>query len=438
MMLEELLVLFSPDQVVQHTELNNPWGNDALYTVYANNESEISQVLTLAHKKCWSVIPSGNGTKKGWGGLSDQPANLCLSLAKMKGIIEHSIGDMTVRVLPGTTMQELNQALGEKGQMIPLDPFWPEQATIAGVIAANDSGPKRLRYGSARDHVIGLRVIQADGTILRYGGQVVKNVAGYDMNKLFIGSMGTLGVITEITLKLKPVPKYTVLIDLSFDTKHTEDLSVFISELLDSHLEAVTLELLNPDLHEQMTGLHSYALMIALEDVRQSVDDQIQWLQEHCPSSATIAVSREQDACDWWERFAALPPYPLNDPPNNSLKISLKIGSRNTHVIELIDCMNRLAIEHSIRVTSHGGLGHGITRAYLQGEASNINEFIIHLRSFAHQIGSYVVIQHAPLSVRQQLPVWDETPVSFSMMKGIKETFDPQNILNHQRFIGGL
>ncbi|MDA6161842.1 FAD-binding oxidoreductase, partial [Escherichia coli] len=108
---------------------------------------------------------------------------------------------MTVTVRSGTRFKDLQDYLAKHNQKISLDPFWPENATIGGIIAANESGPKRLGYGSARDAVIGLRTVYPDGKVIRSGGRVVKNVAGYDMNKLFIGSMGTLGVISEITLK---------------------------------------------------------------------------------------------------------------------------------------------------------------------------------------------------------------------------------------------
>src|SRR5690606_11710977 len=155
------------------------------------------------------------GTKRGYGGTLQQ-ADILLSLEKYKGIVEHSVGDLTLTVKAGTTLKEISDELAKKGQRLPLDTPWPEYATIGGILSANDSGPKRLLHGSGRDLVIGTRIVYADGRVIRTGGKTVKNVAGYDMNKLFIGAMGTLGVISEVTVKLRPLPKYEGLVLLHF------------------------------------------------------------------------------------------------------------------------------------------------------------------------------------------------------------------------------
>ena len=137
-----------------------------------------------------------------------ESADICLSLADYTGIIEHVPGDMTITVKAGTPFKEVQRYLAGFNRMVAMDPYAGDQSTIGGIVAANDSGPKRLGYGSARDSVIGMRLVYPDGKVIRAGGKVVKNVAGYDMNKLFIGSMGTLAVMTEISLKLRPIAKY--------------------------------------------------------------------------------------------------------------------------------------------------------------------------------------------------------------------------------------
>ena len=181
-------------------------------------------------------------------------ADILLSLTQYSGIVEHIPGDMTLTVKSGTSFKEIQSYLAQYNQKIPLDPFFLENATIGGVIAANDSGPKRLGYGSARDVVIGLRMVYPDGKVIRSGGRVVKNVAGYDMNKLYIGSMGTLGVISEVTFKLRPISKYESITLINFPEGNLEVIRSFAVKVLDSMIEPVSLELLNPTLAEKLTN----------------------------------------------------------------------------------------------------------------------------------------------------------------------------------------
>lgn len=207
---------------------------------------------------------------------------------------------MTVTVKAGTPFGELQTYLKTYNQQVSLDPALGDYATIGGVIAANESGPKRLSYGSARDAVIGMRVVYSDGTIVRSGGKVVKNVAGYDMNKLFIGSMGTLGVISEITLKLRPLPKYQSVLFLSFSTGNIEEIHAFVSKVLDSMIEPVSLELLNPSLAEDVIGQHLFTLVISFEDVESSVHYQENYIKSIQPSDTILKVLHEKEAEVFW------------------------------------------------------------------------------------------------------------------------------------------
>ncbi len=175
---------------IEEVMANSPFGNDGRINVYPRNEEEIINVVKFANRKDLKVTVAGAGTKKGFGGL-EESFDILISLVEYKGIVEQTVGDMTVTVKAGTPFKEVQDYLSAYNQKISLDPAWSEFATIGGVVVANDSGPKRLGYGSARDLVIGTKIIYPDGSVIRTGGKVVKNVAGYDMNKLFIGSMGT-------------------------------------------------------------------------------------------------------------------------------------------------------------------------------------------------------------------------------------------------------
>ena len=179
---------------------------------------EISEVMKLASREGLAVSPRGGGTKMGLGN-PPREVDLILSTARMDEVIEHVPGDQIVRAQAGLKLEDLQEKLAESDQMLGVDP--PEEgATIGGVVAANSSGPRRLRYGTVRDLIIGIKIVLADGTVAKAGGKVVKNVAGYDLSKLFTGSLGTLGVIAEANFRLHPIRETARTIFLEVDDYH--------------------------------------------------------------------------------------------------------------------------------------------------------------------------------------------------------------------------
>src|SRR5690348_15928211 len=173
------------------------------YVASPASTQEAADLLRAAAAAGLAVVPRGAGTGFGWGSPPSR-CDLVVDLRAMDQMIEHESGDLVVRVQAGMTIGQLASALGSAGQELALDV--PAEATVGGVVATGTTGPRRLRYGSPRDLLIGLTVVRADGVIARSGGKVVKNVAGYDIGKLFAGSHGTLGLITEATFRLHPRP----------------------------------------------------------------------------------------------------------------------------------------------------------------------------------------------------------------------------------------
>jgi len=167
---------------------------------------EVAEVMRLAHREGAAVIPWGGGTGMGLGNLPRR-YDIALSLTRLNAVVEHEPADLTATVLAGRTLADLQDHLSSVGQFLPLDPPSPAEATIGGILAANAAGPARHAHGTARDLVLGLRFVQADGRVIKAGGKVVKNVAGYDMCRLLIGSLGTLGIIVEACFRLTPLPK---------------------------------------------------------------------------------------------------------------------------------------------------------------------------------------------------------------------------------------
>lgn len=431
-LLTELLAILSQEQVIEGDK-NHPLGNSGLVKVYPQTEEEISSILKFANDNGKTVFVEGNGTKNGFGGLTES-ADILLSLSNYKGIVEHVVGDMTLTVKAGTNFKELQEYLAQFNQKISLDPYCPESSTIGGIIAANDSGPKRLGYGSSRDVVIGLRIVYPDGKVIRSGGRVVKNVAGYDMNKLFIGSMGTLGVISEVTVKLRPLPKYESLNLVLFPQGNMDEIRKFATKLLDSTMEPVTLELLSPTLSERLISQSCYTIAIGLEDVETSVRYQERFIQSIQPAHSDLKVLSQHEAHSFWNQFYSLSP----NSSTGLTQASLKIGVVNMDVTHVIKESHLLMDSHNLEVVAHGGLGHGLCQINLSGSKDDILSAIQQTRELSTKLGGYTVIKHLPFALRQEVDTWGKKPSYFFLLEGIKSKVDPNRVLNPKRFVGGI
>ncbi len=223
-------------------------------------EEEVAAALAEARSASQAVIPTGGGTLLHVG---EPPSRYDLGLAtgELTGIVEYNPADLTMVVRSGTTLAELDAELARRGQFLPLDPPLPERATVGGSLAANASGPWRSAYGSARDMVIGMRMALPGGEIARSGGRVVKNVAGYDLAKLFIGSYGTLGVIVEAAFKLFPRPPATRM--LFFECASTDEAFRLSTRLRANGPGVLSLVVVN-ERYAQALGLSAAAVLITL------------------------------------------------------------------------------------------------------------------------------------------------------------------------------
>ncbi|WP_251554641.1 FAD-binding oxidoreductase [Neobacillus muris] len=416
----------------------HPLGNNGMVAVYPQTEAEIAGVLKFANDNVKKVAVIGGGTKRGFGGSEEESADILLSMANFKGVVEHTIGDMTLTIKAGTPFKEVQDFLEGCNQKIPLDPYTPKYATIGGVVAANDSGPKRLGYGSARDAVIGMRVVYPDGTVIRTGGKTVKNVAGYDFNKLFIGSMGTLGVISEITFKLRPLQKYENLVFITFPDGSLEEVYAFTVRLLDTIMEPISLELFSPALAEKLTGRSCYTLAVSFEDVESAVKYQVELVESLKPIKSIVTVKESKDAQEFWSAVANLPPSGVEDAMEQGIRASVKLGVKNLDVIKVIKQTQLLQDTHHLLAESHGGLGHGIVRVYLTGAGDDVVSAIKALRAIAEAFGGNAVVTHLPFDLRQQIDVWGKKTAYFFLFEGIKSKIDPKRILNPKRFVGGI
>jgi glycolate oxidase FAD binding subunit len=178
-------------------------GVPARFVVAPADQAAVAAVLRTAYEHGLAVVPTGSGTKLSWGAAPER-VDVLLDLSRLDRLVEHAAGDLIAVVASGRRLDALQADLASAGQWLAVDP--PRGGTIGGLVATATSGPTRLLHGPVRDLVIGTTMVRADGVVARSGGKVVKNVAGYDLGKLVSGSYGTLGVLTEVAVRLHPLP----------------------------------------------------------------------------------------------------------------------------------------------------------------------------------------------------------------------------------------
>src|SRR5580698_601349 len=236
---QEFRAILAPDSIRAATAADAICGVQPRLVLEPTNEQQLATVLRVANDAGLAVIPRGGGTKLSWGNPPAR-ADIILSTARLDKIIEHAWADLTVSVEAGCTIQKLQAALAQHGQRLALDPLWPAQATIGGVLSTNDSGSLRLRFGALRYLIIGVTLALPDGTLASSGGKVVKNVAGYDLPKLITGALGTLAVITRAIFRLHPLPRNVETLSISGCT--LEETQRLILAVQDSKLAHTALQ----------------------------------------------------------------------------------------------------------------------------------------------------------------------------------------------------
>jgi glycolate oxidase FAD binding subunit len=384
----------------------------------------VQAVLAEASECGLAVLPFGGGTHMG-AGNAPEAYDVALSLRRMSRIIAHEPADLTVTVEPGVTLYALQETLAAHRQTLPLDPPCGFGATtIGGLLGSNASGPLRHAYGTARDWLLGVRVVHADGMSSKSGGRVVKNVTGYDMHKLYVGSLGTLGVIVEATFKLAPLPKTerTVAIEC-----HSAREAARIA--LSAHDEGLSLhaaELLSPPAAHAITGDARWTLLARVAGGEAAVGRS---LRELSALAATFGASvQERDGVVAWRAWSeAFRPEPL----------SLRVCVMPSAVADTIQVLDRQFIGGA------GLLSSTITAGVIRARLHPSREARAHtLASDAADVASrhegFAVIDAAPMSLKRQIDVFGSPRSDLAIMRRLKEQFDPKRVLAPGRFVGRL
>jgi glycolate oxidase FAD binding subunit len=404
--------------------------------VFPGSKEEVAAVLALAADEGIPVTPWGGGTKLGIGSPPTR-LGLVLGLKRLHRILEYEPGDLTATVETGITLSALQSELGKRGQWLSLDPAQPERATLGGILASNASGPRRHLYGTCRDLLIGLTVVGGDGSIVRGGGKVVKNVAGYDLPKLYIGSYGTLGVLVEATLKLRPLPDADRLVVARFE--RLKDAGAAARAIMASDLIPSALELVDGGASRAL-GLAASggALLIGVDGIKEQVDWQCAEVGRLLPTlgSTECRVLDGPGRDEVWRGFGELGRVGVED-----VAAVMKWGVLPTQVAEVMEEGGAIALRSGLgaAVTAHAGVG--IATAVLAGAGANADAVVRTLtdwRAMVNGAGGHTLVEWAPLAVKERVSVWDAPDAAFRIMKRIKERLDPRGILNPGRFVGGL
>jgi glycolate oxidase FAD binding subunit len=391
---------------------------------------ELSEMMRLASGEGWSVIPAGAGT---WLEMGARPARLDLvvSTAKMNRTLEYEPADLTATFEAGVPLAAFNRTAAEDRQFIPLDPFGDERSTIGGVIATASSGPLRCAYGMPRDWLIGVAVVHVDGRITRAGGKVVKNVAGYDLCKLYAGSFGTLAVIAEASFKLRALPsgEKTVV----FYSRDAESLCSLAARITDSDVQPAAMELVSPH-DEALPPLDTeyFALVLRFLNEAETADWQIEEAAR-LGSGFRHATLGRSDAGEFWRAY-----HESETSPRAEFVLRLSVMPADLNA--LIADINRALPPARLRAHAANGVArlHGDSR-WLDGiEAGEILGKLAEIRRMAQARKGQMIILRAPDVIKNRIDVWGEAGPGRSLMLALKEKFDPHALLNPGRFVAGI
>ncbi len=369
--------------------------------VEPESEEELSTALRCADRDGLAVIPRGSGTKLEWGNPPAR-ADLILSTVRLNRIIEHVWADLTVTAEAGCIVADLQRVLTPHGQRLAIDPLWPESATIGGILATNDSGAWRLRYGGLRDLIIGVTLVLADGTIARGGGKVVKNVAGYDLPKLATGSLGTLGVITQAVFRLHPLPRKTRTLTLA--PGGMAEAQTLLLAIQDTNLAHIALQL--------RCGAHRDPEMdILLEGTEEGIEAQTARL------TALAAPARVAEG------------------PTNVWGARQEIANHDA-VAKFSVLPSKIADTIGAIAAAGDSEWHAVVQATGIGWIS-ADAALSRLRArIESEGGTLTVLRQSPGAAA--IDAWGDPGDTLPLLRTIKQRFDPKNTLNPGRFVGGI
>jgi glycolate oxidase FAD binding subunit len=409
-------------------------GFGPLPVVRPGSAAEVGDVVRRAAAEGRAVYPVGGGTALGVG-LPPQRPGLALDTRGLTAVVDYPARDMTVTVQAGITLAELQRLLAAENQRLPVDVPRPERATMGGALAVNASGSHRYGFGTLRDYVIGISTVNDEGQEVKAGGRVVKNVAGYDLCKLHVGALGTLGVITQVTLKLRPLPESQALLTLGSE-------AAGLGELLDllhrTRTRPACLDLLNAAgaravADEARVNLPEapWVVVVGFEDNDDAVAWQVKQLVRELGPDRVRGLEARAGAVTGplWRALADLPSRP-------EARLTFKANLLPSAVADF--CRTAAALPEEVLLHAHAG--SGIVRGHVGGDltAERAAAMLKGLTEAAAAAQGNLVVPHCPPEWKRSLPVWGQPRNDLWLMRQVKEKLDPRRLFNPGRFLDGI
>jgi len=426
-------------------------------TVRPDDPGAVAEVLRAACRDETPVYPLGGGTQLGVGAPATR-TGVGLALSALDRVIDHAADDMTVTVQAGITLAQLQQTLAQRRQWLPIDAVQPERATIGGLLATGRAGPRRFGHGTLRDYLLGVQAVDGRGESFAAGGRVVKNAAGYNLTRLMVGSLGTLGVMTEMTLMVRPRPEATAMLARELSDWSAAD--ELLDNLVDSPVRPVSVDLVaTRAITEAATASprpigneHTAAggdwpdslranpsdrvgwLLVGFEGLRAEVDGMLETLRADWTRPSNTAAGRvgevvQLDAADAVRAWSALTEHAAE----------LRVGVRPSRLIDATRrCLDLLPDARLVASAGDGVLCIGLDdRTLSEGGVGLVVE---QLRPAIADLQGYVTIAHTATAATDDEPlsttdVWGPASAEWEIMRAIKERFDPRGILNPGRFV---
>lgn len=408
--------------------------------------AETSKVMAAAHQHGLAVLPTGGGTKMALGGIPKK-ADLLLSTRRMNGYKDYDIANLSIEVECGATVAEVQAKLRAEGEgyILPLDPPHIAGATIGGVVAANDNGPRRLLYGGLRDVILGNTAVLANGDVVHAGGKVMKNVASYDLTKLMIGSLGSLGVICRTTFRIYLKPESEATLFVSF--AGLKEAEAFIRRVTPAFYYPAALELLNAQAAAACGGAvpvsGAYVAAVGLEGIVEAVERQIADMTEMGVKEGALGTSTLKDGGHrvFWDAYSNFTDGLKKDHPD---AIVLKSNFAISRHAEMTAASERVVKKagFACALACHAGSGILYTVLLTGRDSAAKKEAILaaieELTAEAVKNEGNLVVERVPLFVKEKGSVWGRIGSDFKLMRGLKDRFDPDGVINPGRYVGGI
>jgi glycolate oxidase FAD binding subunit len=441
--------------------------------LFPKNTQQVAEIVKVANGDNLAIVPWGSGSKMAMGNPPNR-LDLVVSTARMNHMLDVDTANLTITVEAGVKFRDVQARLATEddrcylpledmvteadeficsdrshsGCFLPIDPPFSEKATMGGIVAANSSGPRRLLYNLPRDHILGVRFVTPGGEIAGAGGKTVKNVSGYDISKLMIGSIGTLGIICEMTFKLLPLPEQMETLLFSFDRfsdAHNLASGIFETSLLPAAVDVMnrtTFTNLKIDSAADFT-IGPYVVAVALETFEAAVKRMVTEISTMAKTleAKSSASLKDHAHLQFWLAVSNLDAA-LARKFSHLIKAKLNYHiSQWKEIFEFVDnALSKENLEHTI--SAHAGCGIcSINLLMDRSDNGSVDKVVKTIGQFlerSREAGGNLTIQQAPPDLKKRISIWGELPPDFAVMKRVKEQLDPFGIMSPGRFVGGL